>query len=298
MSFCDCRMSTSTPSRIAKSTGLPTSWGESKATNNPLTTPEVREVLATAVELRSRLHDATAIAPHHELSERAEAADDEALRNLAGVQELITAPDLATRLEQLLIEASLDPRPSPPAIADTKPGGFAAWGGGQPRIEAAAGLVSLARGRTPQESDSAIFIALRRLAKDPHWAVRFQVIAHINALWNSDRPLMWSLIEDAAREETDLRILRFFAHTLVTALRGSDPDRVDTIVTMLQERVSDTEDRESIATALSSLLMWRVVVQDHQPSRDRIAAWVASPIASLHYLQDVIHQSRGLWSSI
>ena len=148
--------------------------------------------------------------------------------------------------------------------------------------------------RNLTEPDPDVFDAIRRLARDDHWAVRFQVRAHVNALWDANRDLMWELIDEAGREEPNIQVLRFFVNTITSSLRGVDPARIDAIVTAIQDRVNDVDGHDTVARDLVSLVIWRVVVQEHRPSKDRIANWIRDPTKNLPYVEALIQQCRGL----
>lgn len=262
-------------------------------TQQPLSLAAFEHAIPHFIALQARLSDADAREIHRDVIGRAGSAFYSALAALARTEGLTAEHMHYAFLRHALLASSAHPRPqAPEAIEPSSRRGFACWSGGEPRIEAAQGLVALARNsRSP---DTEIFEAVLRLSRDPHWAVRYQVRAHANALWESNRPLMWQIIEETASEETDLCILRFFTRMLVNALLWGDPDRIDGIVTAVQVRVNDTEDHESIASTVAHLLIKRMVSENHEASARRLDAWLVDLVTNEPYLQAVFQHCRDL----
>jgi hypothetical protein len=227
-----------------------------------------------------------------EIAESAETVLYSTLPRLAAAPALSPGP-VYDAVRSLLLEASSNPRPEAPGDDGQRiDNAMVSWSGGQPRIEAAKGLMQLARHR--RGPDAEVLDAIRPLAADHHWAVRFQVRAHLNWLWDFDRAAMWELIERCEDEESDQRILRSFADMLVRALMTADPDRIDGILSSLAARVEDDAGEDSIGESLAVLVVWRVVRQDHGPSRDRVARWIDQPVVHEGFVRKVVADGRGL----
>jgi len=191
------------------------------ASHNVLSANDVETLLPTLLKLHEKIRDTKDCGADKEIVESAVGAVYDTAERMARSTNLSPSNMVYQSLRSFLIEASQDPRPLPDSSENKDQNeSMVAYGSGQPRIEAAQGLMHLARNM--KEHDHEVIDAIRRLASDPHWAVRFQIRSQLNWLWVSDRKLMWELIEQCAKEETYLGVLRFFAHTLVKALRVAD----------------------------------------------------------------------------
>jgi hypothetical protein len=265
---------------------------KAEGTDQRFSAEQVHRLLPDLRMLKALLFDAAERKVHAELIERAQGAVFSSLAKLAAAADLKPESADYTTLRSMLLTASTDPDPKPPEEPEDRKRGMVGWGGGQPRIEAAGGLISLAR--RLKQPDTELSDALYRLSHDEHWAVRFQVRAHVNALWDFNRPLMWKIVEETVVEEPDIGVLRFFVNSLSVALLRADPERIDTILSRVQERVEDVDDHDSIGKQLAAVVVWRVVVQDHEKSRERIRAWVADPLKYDRLVETVIQRCRGL----
>ncbi len=263
------------------------------ATQQPLQLSDFEGAFPSLIDLQTLLVDAANRGIHRDVIARAESAVYSALSTFARSNGLTTEHMHYIDLRRALLAASADPRPQASETIDSSPRrGPPSYVGGQPRIEAAQGLIALAR--ILRNTDTEIFDAVLRLSRDPHWAVRFQVRTNVNALWKSNRPLMWQIIEDTSREETDLGVLRFFTHMLVNTLLPADPDRIDGLVSAVQARIDDTEGYDSIAPDLACLLVRRIFSEGHEASMSRLNSWADNPIISKPYLQAVFQYCRDL----
>lgn len=253
---------------------------------------EVRRVLELTEQVRAELRADDAASASPDTTDRMGWAYHEAIGAVARCPELRDHPDEFNHLKAMLLEASHDPQPQATSPDNASVDDHMWHGSGQPRIEAAEGLIDLIRHTAL--SDAEVFEAIERLSRDEHRIVRFQVRAYLDALWGADRELMWRLIEEAGREEADIGVLRWFVNSISDSLRGVDASRIDQVVTAVQERVGDGGDPNSIPRVLAHLVVWRAVVQNHEPSVQRLEAWRASVAAHLPSLQTVVSDCRAL----
>jgi hypothetical protein len=102
-------------------------------------------------------------------------------------------------------------------------------------------------------------LAVERLARDPVPAVRFQVVNRLNLLHDTNRDLMWRILEERCNTDQSRGVLDGVAH-LLGRLGGHYPDRAAAVLAVIFHRFEDEPKvrlRESCLAILSSLYVWR-----------------------------------------
>ena len=140
-------------------------------------------------------------------------------------------------LELLGLVDRMGDSPYPEPSEDT-PSRSMAWGNWDVRVYAAATLVDLAR---RFGGDGATIVSrLRPFLSDPEPTVRLQVAQALTVLWNVERPLMWEMAEQVAREEEHAGVLGAFVGGPLISLVGPEPARCeDLAAVILAPAVSD-----------------------------------------------------------
>lgn len=180
--------------------------------------------------------------------------------------------------------------PSPDVGPDTEKNfeEFASWGSPAPRVAAANAAMFLAR--VGESSALKLRLTIEDLLKDPHPAVRMAIASRINALWLSDRALMWELGQYVVREERNGNVLSFFANGVLGRLVHSDPERVEALVIQLSERVVGGKSlREQVGRLIA--ILW----VSHQRPRAKaiIENWLINIVESDEELNHAISTLRG-----
>ncbi|MBC7292731.1 MAG: hypothetical protein H5T84_01265, partial [Thermoleophilia bacterium] len=98
-----------------------------------------------------------------------------------------------TFTKAVLLEASRHQEPAHDPRYDAQFDEHPSWGSPAARIEAAEGLITLARHTDWATSD--VLMAVEELSSDPVPAVRYQIAARLNALYHTAPDLMWRIIE-------------------------------------------------------------------------------------------------------
>jgi len=130
------------------------------------------------------------------------------------------------------------------------------WGSPAQRVDAAMGLYDLAA--TKSFLDDSIREALKAALADLHPAVRFQAAVRLVWLHDSDRQLMWKLIEIACTSENSTGVLSGLLSYSLNQLAGLYPDQT-------VEQLAHVLDRFPITPEPSSVNEWtlRILVGLH-----------------------------------
>lgn len=172
----------------------------------------------------------------------------------------ITGDDqLGTFVRDVLLEASRHPEPTHHPEYDAQFDEHPLWGSPAARIEAAEGLIVLARHATYAGPD--VLEAIQRLSEDPVPAVRFQIAKSLNAQYQTAPELMWRIIERVCREEPSRGVLQGLLGGPFQRLAGAEPDRVAALAKTIFDRVREGPGaktvREFCVGLFTGLYIWR-----------------------------------------
>ena len=141
---------------------------------------------------------------------------------IARVEQLPSVAPLGQFVQAVLLEMSRHPAPEHNPAHDASFDKHPSWGAPIARIEAAQGLIFLARQTSYCSSD--VLEAIQRLGHDPAPEVRFQIAAHITCLYETAQEQMWNFLEDRSQTETSSAVLDSLARCL-NRMTGHHPDR-------------------------------------------------------------------------
>jgi hypothetical protein len=102
-------------------------------------------------------------------------------------------------VKDVLLRMSHYPEPTPSPECNAQFDEHLSWGSPAPRIEAAEGLIVLARQSTCATAD--ICEAIECLSNDPVPAVKFQIASRLIAIYQTANDLMWRIIGRMCKEE-------------------------------------------------------------------------------------------------
>lgn len=191
-------------------------------------------------------------------------------------------PDRLLFLKSLLLKAATDPNP---VISEETERHFAespSWGSPSPRIDAAESLI--AWGREFKSLDDEIRSILRILVKDPHPAVRFQILRSCNALYDIDQSLMWELIETGVRNETNLSVWGGLLMAL-DRISPSHPDKVAALIfDFLKKFPYPLKTNRDPADSAIGILGSLYIRFGHKPSSEFVFRLINEPVKNAHYL--------------
>jgi len=257
-----------------------------------LTAEQVAQFWPTFEECAALFASATTRGVHESFVEEANSAILECAQRIADAEDLKSSDPWVAEMRRRLLEASTDVSPEPSAEEDSrwdKNGPM--WGSGLGRIEAAEGLMGLARRQATCGPE--ILAAVERLAADPHPAVRYQVLVRLLWLWETAPSLMWRLIEQTATREPRISICRFFAQSVLLHLPHAEVTRTDSLFAALYRRLTD-QDEEGVSGSYATHVLRRALWDRHAPSESAIQAFVAQPSEHVAELRQLVSHARGL----
>ncbi|MDP3072284.1 MAG: hypothetical protein Q8N18_18480 [Opitutaceae bacterium] len=193
-------------------------------------------------------------------------------------------------LREILLRGALDPKPEIEADTETSFARIPSWGSPSPRIDAAQALIVWPR--ETRASDDELRAAIRRLAADPHPAVRFQIAGACNTLYDVDRPFMWELIKERAPQEVNAGVWTGLLGAIDRIAPGHQDEAADLFFDYLQRFPRpDEANRDPADTAVAGLsdLFIRF---GHARATDYVMKMVADPVRHAHYLKLLCHNFR------
>ena len=189
------------------------------------------------------------------------------------------------RAVQRLLMIAAHPDPQSNAETEARFAEYPSWGTPAPRIQAAWALTKAVRNGTGWQ---ALHDHIRKMVlTDPHPAVRHQLLKAIPVIHYHDTEAGWTLAEQIAATETNAGVIHQLGHCL-TALYGTDDDRLERIVLNLAERhpVGKRED------ALTATIVHFAVVKGTAPSNAKLNDWLARYQQEERRLSDVLFKLR------
>jgi hypothetical protein len=166
------------------------------------------------------------------------------------------------------------------------------WGSPLPRIDAAEGLMRLAR--KSKAYDQEILAAIDKLAIDPHPAVR-HIIAHsIGQLWDVDRDRFWRLVEHFSMHEPRMSVLHFFANQVLLQLPHSECMRADSLIQAIYRRVKDNSKSSHVREACAIHFLRRALWDSDANASQWLDEAIATPIVHRVELATIVGSCRNL----
>jgi hypothetical protein len=233
--------------------------------------------MPSLVDLRAALATADTDGAHPAQQSHAwgELADVAAV--LARKSDLSADPEALVCVRKILLEAAVHPDPQPMPEDEARFNEHQGWSGPSARLEAAAGLMGLAR--LPAGADEKVQTAVEKLSQDPVPAVRFQVASWTNALCESAEPLMWRLLEHFARQETNRGVLNGVVSGPLSVLLHRNLDQVFPLIQQIFERVRGGPGAKNVRRGCAGLLTDLALGIEHSEAQGMLARVVADPVA-------------------
>ncbi|MEW6107439.1 MAG: hypothetical protein AB1563_13965, partial [Bacillota bacterium] len=208
-----------------------------KHLNSVPTPEEVAAVLPAVQVLWEALSHADADGVHPKERDYAWGHLAAGCSRIARVDELSCIEDAGRFVKTVLLEASYNAEPIHDPEYDAQFDEFPSWGSPAARVDAAEGLVALAR--HPGCASAEVLEAIERLSTDPVPAVRFQIASHLTALYHTVPELMWGIIERLCREEKSCGVLAGLLNGTLGRFASAQLDRVAGLTKEVFERVSE-----------------------------------------------------------
>lgn len=252
--------------------------------NSPPSATESASALPAFSKLLAAIRDADRNGVHERQRDHALASLVEACSEVAAGDDLPGGSPVGDFCASVLLEASTHPDPIHNPESDASFDKSPSWGSPSIRIEAAQGLIRMARHQ--DFATPAVFDALTRLTQDAVPAVRYQISSYLNATYDTGRDWMWTQAERLATTEASTGVLSGFVTGPLDRLAGSHPDKVATYARVILNRIADGPGADSLREACTTLIIllyvWRGV-----PTAQEIANQIADEPSK--YADDVLH---------
>jgi hypothetical protein len=258
---------------------------------NETPTAEAVEKIMPALEtLRTAVETADLDGVHHEQRDHAFCSLVGACQRISKIDKLSCASGAGAFVRDVLTVAGKHQLPIHNAEYDNQFDKHPSWGGDIPRIEAARGLCLLAS--HVDCSDDNLLLNIRRLARDPVPAVRYQIASHLVNLYRNSQDLMWELLEVFASEEKSKGVLQGLPWTL-DRLAGAHGEKIASVALNILNRVTSgdgaKEVRESCVNILTRLYVW----QDQSVARQTVYEMATNPLSNIDELHHMLFILRG-----
>jgi hypothetical protein len=243
-------------------------------------TPTLEEVSILVPSLQA-LYDALSRAEtdgvHPEQSDHVWGTLGAACGRIARTEGLSYETPAGSFVKAVLLKASHHAVPAHNPEYDAQFDEHTSWGSPAPRIEAAEGLIGLAR--TTSCATPEVLETLERLSDDPVPAVRFQIATRINVLYRTAPELMWQLIERMSRQEPSRGVLQGLLSIPLPWLAGPNPDRVADLTKTIFDRVKEGPGAEKVREFCIGIFGGLYVWRDHAQCREVILKIATNPAA-------------------
>ncbi|NLG80266.1 MAG: hypothetical protein GX492_10685 [Firmicutes bacterium] len=249
-----------------------------KHLNSVPTPAEVTAVLPALQALREALFHADADGVHPNERDYAWGHLAAACSRIARVDELSFTEDARRFVKTVLIEASYNAEPIHDPECDAQFDESPSWGSPAARVDAAEGLVAVAR--HPGCASAEVLQAIERLSTDPVPAVRFQIAGHLTALYHTVPELMWRIIERLCREEKSCGVLAGLLNGTLGRLASAHPDHVAGLTKEVFERVGEAPGASKIREQCTHIFTGLYLLRDHTLCREVILGIAANPDAN------------------
>ncbi len=222
-------------------------------------TPQATEIVQNLASFR-KLRDAIERQSdaHQDLRDHAWGTLAEACSQVARQSGISFDGPVGQFLVDTLLSASCQREPVHHPERDVEFDRGPSWGGPAARIDAAVGLVTLAR--TKSFAAAKVVEAIDRLARDAVPAVRFQIARGLTFLCQTSPDFMWGTFERMCREEASRGVLQGLVSSL-NSLAGAHPERVTILTKEVFDRVTvgpgADHVRESCLAIFTGLYVWQ-----------------------------------------
>lgn len=272
------------PNRRIRSLEGPVKSFAAQHRNSPPSLSESSDALPAFSELLAAIRDADKSGVHERQRDHALASLVEACSVVAAGDGLTDGSPVGDFCMALLLEASEHPDPAHNPDSDASFDESPSWGSPAIRIDAAEGLIRLARHR--DFATPAVFDALTRLAQDAVPAVRFQISRYLNATYETAPEWMWTQAERFAAAETSTGVLSGFASGPLDRLAGRHPDEVSRLARVILDRFTEGPGVDSLREACTTLLILLYVWRGAERAKEIVLRMTDEPA---RYGGDVLH---------
>lgn len=238
---------------------------------------EAQAILPHVQQLQSAIADGPEKGVHERFLQDAFGTLASVCETLARNTQVLADSVARKTVTAVLLDASLHPVPRHSDESNEQFDRSPAWGGGSPRIEAAQGLLLLAR--VPEAITQPVLDAIERLSQDPVHAVRFMVAERLRCLYHTRFDDMWRYIDTMATSDQSNAVLVALTNQTLHPLIGKHLDRVVPLASGIFHRVDIVaEGRDPRAACLS--IMVTAYLHANQPEASHFLLFTLAEDAS------------------
>ncbi|NPA76202.1 MAG: hypothetical protein GXN93_00400 [Candidatus Diapherotrites archaeon] len=198
-----------------------------------------------------------------------------ACARIAWVDGLSCNQEIGIFAKAVLLEASRHPEPVHDPQYDAQFDEHPSWGSLVPRIEAAEGLIVLARHTDCATPD--VLTAVGELSTDPVPAVRYQIATYLDALYPTAPELMWRLAEHMAQQERSRGVLQGLLAGPLGRLAGVESDRVAELTKTIWDRITEGVGADQVREFCVGIFLGLYIWRNHTASRNLVREIVSNP---------------------
>jgi hypothetical protein len=278
------------PNRKVSDFEQPVKAFASKHPNSVPPPEQVAAILPALQALHTALSHADAEGVHPTLQDYAWGHLAAACCLIAKTERLSCDNPAGSLARTILLEASRHPDPRHHPEDDARFDEHPSWGSPATRIEAAQGLMLLARQASCATPE--VLQAIKQLSTDPVPAVRFQIAAQLNMLYRTAPELMWQIIDHLCLEERSRGVLQWLLNGTLHHLAGAYPDLITNFTKEIFDRVREGPGARRVRAlcvgVFTSLYIWR----DNVRCRETIFGVVAAAVTHPDDAHAVLHHLR------
>lgn len=264
------------------------------ASNHQNTKPsadDVREVIPHLRELSEAIERADQEEVHPRQKENAADYLIEACEAIAKSDLINCSGEVGAFVREVLLGGADNPRPAYFPENDQSFDEHPSWGIPAPRVDAAGGLLWLAREASC--ADRRLLETIDRLSRDDVPAVRFQIASRLGSLYYTAPDLMWGLIERMCREERSRGVLQGLIHDPLMRLAGPHADRVAGLTRIIFERVGDEQGARKVRRLCAEMFTGLYVWRDHLLAREMVFTIADDPSRHANEIHKIAFDLRG-----
>lgn len=251
-----------------------------KYQNAEPTNEDIQNILPILINLHNALLTADEDGVHPQQKSHSWGRLAEGCERIARYEELSCEEETGSFVRTALLEAADYPDPSPHPEYDAQFDRIPSWGSPAARIDAADGLIVLAR--HPSCVNEAVLGKIEKLSNDPVPAVRFQIATKLNAMYNTAPELMWRLLEKFSNDEVSNGVLQGLLGGPINRLLRSNVDRVINLIKIIYDRITEGEGAQSIRETCASAFAGVYVWHDHALCREVAFEIAENPLGFSH----------------
>jgi hypothetical protein len=193
-------------------------------------------------------------------------------------------------LKGVLLKASEYPVPTHYPEHDSSFDRHPSWGLPAPRVDAAEGIMKLAR--HTGYVDEELLKVIKRLSCDSVPAVRFVVASNLLTLYNTAPVTMWAIIEQMCQGEMRRGVLQGLLTVPLKRLAATHSDRVTHLISAIFARVREGGGASEVRKLCASIFNGLYLKQDNATCRDFVMEIADHPAEYSAETHQILFDSR------